>query len=182
MKRIVFNTCGALLLCTYSAWAQPAEKTDLQLFGDVAKAVNRYERFTIFDDVSATVKNGVVTLTGKVTQPYKRDDLLKRVTRVQGVTAAIGKIDVLPVSLWDEQLRFRIARTIYGNANFWNYGAGANPSIHIIVERGRVTLTGVVNNDVDRMLARSLVMHHGVFSVTNNLRTEAEARAELETM
>ena len=29
-----------------------------------------------------------------------------------------------------------------------------NPPIHIIVERGRVTLTGVVQSEVDRMLAR----------------------------
>ena len=29
----------------------------------------------------------------------------------------------------------------------------ANPPIHIIVEDGRVTLTGVVNSNVERMLA-----------------------------
>ena len=177
---------AALVLCAQSALAQPAaqptERKDLQLFNDVAKAVNRYDRFTIFDDVSAEVKDGVVTLTGKVTMPYKRDDLLKRVTKVDGVTAVIGKMDVLPVSQWDDQLRYRIARAIYGNANFWNYGASANPSIHIIVEHGRVTLSGVVQSEVDRMLARTLITQVGVMSVTNNLQTEAEARAQLEKM
>jgi hyperosmotically inducible protein len=79
-------------------------------------------------------------------------------------------------------LRYRIARAIYGNANFWNYGASANPSIHIIVEHGRVTLTGVVQSNVDRMLARSLVRQDGVLSVTNKLETEAEARERLEKM
>ncbi len=182
MKTIVFSMFAGLLLTAQTALAQPVEKTDLQLFNDVAKAVNRYERFTIFDDVSAEVKGGVVTLTGKVTEPYKRDDLLKRVTKVDGVNAVVSKVQVLPASLWDDQLRYRIARAIYGNANFWNYGASANPSIHIVVERGRVTLTGVVQSDVDRMLARTLVMQDGVLSVTNNLRTEAEARAELEKM
>lgn len=173
---------AVLLLSAHSAFAQPAPRKDLQLFNDVAKSVNRYDRFTIFDDVSAEVKDGVVTLTGKVTMPYKRDDLLKRVTKVDGVTAVISKMDVLPVSLWDDQLRYRIARAIYGNANFWNYGASANPSIHIIVEHGRVTLTGVVQSDVDRMLARSLVRQDGVLSVTNKLQTEAEARDRLEKM
>ncbi|MEQ1908592.1 MAG: BON domain-containing protein [Vicinamibacterales bacterium] len=173
---------AALLLSAHSAFAQPAPRKDLQLFNDVAKSVNRYDRFTIFDDVSAEVKDGVVTLTGKVTMPYKRDDIMKRVTRVDGVTAVISKMDVLPVSTWDDQLRYRIARAIYGNANFWNYGASANPSIHIIVEHGRVTLTGVVQSEVDRMLARSLVRQDGVLSVTNKLETEAEARDRLEKM
>ena len=70
-----------------------------------------------------------------------------------------------------EGLRHQIARAIYGNVHFWGYGASANPSIHIIVDRGRVTLTGVVQNDVERMLAASLVNEPGVFSVTNHLQT-----------
>ena len=44
---------AALLLCAQGALAQPAERKDLQVFNDVAKAVNRYEQFTIFDDISA---------------------------------------------------------------------------------------------------------------------------------
>jgi osmotically-inducible protein OsmY len=54
----------------------------------------------------------------------------------------------------------------------------ANPPIHIIVERGRVTLTGVVNSNVERMLARSLATGWGELSVTNELRTDAEVRME----
>ena len=56
----------------------------------------------------------------------------------------------------------------------------ANPPIHIVVENGRVTLTGAVNNNVERMLARSLAMTFGAFSVTNNLKTDAEVQAMLE--
>jgi hypothetical protein len=39
-----------------------------------------------------------------------------------------------------------------------------------------VTLSGVVMSEVDRMLARSLATIPGVFSVTNDLKTEAELR------
>ena len=85
-------------------------------------------------------------------------------------------IDVLPVSSSDEHLRRRIARAIYGNPSFWNYAAMAQPPIHIIVEHGRVTLTGVVNNNVERMLARSLATGYGELSVENALRTDAEVR------
>ena len=57
-----------------------------------------------------------------------------------------------------------------------------NPPLHIIVEGGRVTLDGVVNSNIDRMLARSIASGHGAFSVTNNLKTDAEVEAELETL
>ena len=87
---------------------------------------------------------------------------------------------MLPVSQFDDELRFRIARAIYGNSNFWRYGSMVNPPIHIIVENGRVTLEGVVNSNVDRMLARSIASSFDAFSVTNNLKTDAEAKAELE--
>jgi hyperosmotically inducible protein len=180
MKKRIGLLVASAVLCAQSVMAQPVERKDLQVFNDVAKAVNHYDRFTIFDDISAEVKNGVVTLEGKVTMPYKKTDIEKRVAKVDGVTTVVNKVDVLPVSMWDEQLRYRIARAIYGNANFWNYGASANPPIHIIVEHGRVTLSGVVQSNVERMLARSLVNQNGVFSVTNKLQTVAEARDQLE--
>ena len=96
------------------------------------------------------MKDGVVTLTGKVTMPYKRNDIEKRVAKVDGVRTVDNEITVLPVSQFDDELRYRIARSIYGNSNFWNYAIMANPPIHIVVEHGRVTLTGVVQSNVDR--------------------------------
>jgi osmotically-inducible protein OsmY len=56
----------------------------------------------------------------------------------------------------------------------------ANPPIHIIVEHSRVTLTGVVNSNVERVLARSLATQFGVLSVTNDLKTDEEMREALE--
>lgn len=171
---------AGLVLCAQGVLAQPTERKDLQVFNDVAKTVNHYDRFTIFDDIDAQVTNGVVTLQGKVTMPYKKDDIAKRVAKVDGVRQVIDKVDVLPVSISDDRLRYQIARAIYGNSHFWNYGASANPPIHIVVDRGHVTLTGVVQSDVERMLARSLVDQPGVFSVTNRLQTVAESRDQLE--
>jgi osmotically-inducible protein OsmY len=56
----------------------------------------------------------------------------------------------------------------------------ANPPIHIIVENGRVRLTGVVASEVERMLARSLATSFGAFSVTSELKTDAEMKALLD--
>ena len=47
---------------------------------------------------------------------------------------------------------------------------GTQPSIHIIVNNGNVTLTGVVDNNMDKNLAYIRANQvPGVFSVTNNL-------------
>lgn len=178
LARLV-STAALLLAFSVSAFAGDR---DLQIYRDISNRVLTYSRFTIFDSVHASVDEGIVTLTGKVTMPFKRDDIEKRVARVDGVREIHNRIEVLPVSIYDDELRYRIARSIYGNSSFWHYGAMANPPIHVIVERGRVTLEGVVNSNVERMLARSLATHSGAFSVTNNLKTDAEMRLALERM
>lgn len=170
----------AIVIAAVSTPAWAADRDNLQTFRDVQREVLRYPYFTIFDSIHLTAEDGVVTLTGKVTMAHKREDIAKRVARIAGVREVQNRIDVLPASLFDDELRVRIARAIYGNANFWQYGAMTNPPIHIIVERGRVTLEGVVHSHVDRMLARSIAGSFDAFSVTNNLKTDAEARAELE--
>lgn len=152
-------------------------RQDAALFREVVRQVNSYTRLTVFDDVGVQVEAGIVTLSGKVTAPYKRDQLASRVRKVPGLVALRNDISVLPVSQNDDELRYRIAGAIYGNPSFWEYAALANPPIHIIVEYGRVTLAGIVRTDVERVLARSLASVFGVRSITNELKTEAEIRA-----
>jgi osmotically-inducible protein OsmY len=173
---------AALVVLSLSAPAFAADKENLQLFRDVQRQVLRYPHFTIFDSVQAEVDNGVVTLVGKVTMPYKRTDIERRVVEINGVRKVRNQIEVLPVSQFDDDLRLGISRAIYGNSNFWNYASMVNPPIHIIVERGHVTLEGVVNSNVDRALARSLASGFTAFSITNNLKTDAEVDAELEKL
>ena len=171
---------AAALALMFAAPAFAADSDNLQLFRAVQKQVLQYPHFTIFDNVDVQVNDGAVSLTGKVTMPYKREDIEKRILKVAGVNRVDNHLDVLPVSQFDDELRLRIARSIYGNANFWNYGIMPNPPIHIVVEHGRVTLTGVVQSEVDRALARSLATQFGALSVTNALKTDAEMRDALE--
>jgi osmotically-inducible protein OsmY len=181
MTKRVLTFMAGFALVTSVAFADTGDKKDLQVFNDISKTVNRYTHFTVFDNVDASVKNGVVTLTGQVTMPFKRGDIERRVAKVDGVKQVNDKITVLPVSQFDDQLRYRIARAIYSNPNFWNYAIGPNQPIHIVVEHSRVTLEGVVLNDIDRAIARSIATNQfGVMSVKNNLKTEAEARDALE--
>ena len=176
------STCvvaAALLFGSAQAFAQ-GERKDLQVFNDIADQVNRYTQFTIFDSITASVDQGRVELTGWVTMPYKRDDIEKRVRRVDGVSVVENGIRVLPVSQFDDELRFRIARAIYGHSLFWNYANMANPPIHVVVNNGRVALEGVVQSNVERMMARSLASGFGAFEVRNELKTDAEVRDAIE--
>ena len=144
----------------------------------VVRSINTYPRFTIFDDLNVKVEAGAVTLSGKVTMPFKRDEIVRRVERLEGVRAVKDEIQVLPVSIFDDELRRKVSRAIYGNSAFWRYAAMINPPLHIVVENGRVTLTGVVATEVDRVLARSLATGLGELSVVNQLRTDAEVLQE----
>ena len=114
--------------------------------------------------------------------PYKKIDIEQRVHQAGPVERLVNRIVVLPVSQFDDDLRFRIARAIYSNPNFRPFASMVNPPIHVIVEHGRVTLEGVVNSQVDRMLARSIAANFLAFDVKNALKTEAEAKAELEKL
>jgi hyperosmotically inducible protein len=185
MKRAALSMVIALALLGGVAEARTdrgLDRAGYAVFNDVAREVRRYVHYTIFDDVNVTVENGTVTLTGAVTMPFKKDDIGKRAARVAGVAAVRNLITVLPVSTFDDDLRYRTARAIYGNPNFWSYAAMVNPPIHIIVQGGRVTLSGTVATDVDRMLARSLASSLGALSVTNALKTDAEVREQLEAI
>ena len=155
-------------------------RANLAVFKDVSSQVLGYVNFTVFDDISASVEDGIVTLTGHVTMPYKKEDIARRVSRVAGVNVVENKIQVLPVSIFDDELRFRIARAIYGNPSFWHYANMAQPPIHIVVKNGHVTLAGVVNSNVERALARSLAVGFGAFDVKNTLRTDDEMKGDLE--
>ncbi len=176
MKRTAAALVTTLMLVTTSAFAGQDVKRDHELFKDVADAVNTYVYYTIFDDVAAAVEGGVVTLTGRVTMGYKSNAIAKRVAEVEGVREVRDEIGLLPASQLDDELRYRIARRIYGHTNFVQYNSVHAP-IHIIVDHGRVTLKGVVTDNVERMQARALAVTTGAFTVTSELLTAAEAKA-----
>jgi hyperosmotically inducible periplasmic protein len=182
LRRIAALVAIAVMVSAGVARASSEERKDFQLFRAVADRVNRYDRMTIFDSIDIGVKDGVVTLTGDVTNPIKRDEIGKEVAKIDGVRTVKNNIAVLPVSPFDDQLRARLARSIYGNSNF-SSNRGAIPSIRIIVENGHVTLTGVVNSDFDRQLAQTIARQQsGVFSVKNELKTDAEMKAAREKL
>ena len=133
--------------------------------------------YTIFDDLAFHVDGSTVTLVGAVTNPTLKSDAGNVVKGIEGVTQVNNQIKVLPLSPMDWQIRRAEFRAIYGYPQIGDrYGHQALPSIHIIVENGHVTLEGVVANQGDKNLIgiRANTVPN-VFSVTNNLRVEAES-------
>ncbi len=129
----------------------------------VAEQVGRYTRFTIFDHTDINVNRGVVTLFGKVTESIKATELVRRASHVFGVREVRNRLEPLPASTSDDNLRAELADRIYRHPFLERYGRLRQPSIHIIVERGHVTLTGAVNSPNDRQTAGSIA--NGIFGV-----------------
>ena len=141
-----------------------------QLDSGYPQEILRYVFFTIYDDVNIGVGEGVVTLTGRVTWPFKATEIAERVSRVLGVQELRSEIQVLPVNTHDSRLRRVLAFRIYRDPLFAGLGNRVNPPIHIVVERGRVTLTGAVRSKVEKRKAEIIARStFGVFSVGNRL-------------
>lgn len=137
----------------------------------IAARLRSFVFYTVFDAVRFEVKNGVVTLMGQVTAPFKAHEMATLASRVQGVQAVRNEIKTLPASSSDDQLRQEIASRIYDNTTFSDYAIQSNPPIHIIVDNGQVTLDGVVRSQVEKMQAGIIARNtFGVFNVTNDLR------------
>lgn len=146
-------------------------ESDQKVAEEVAKAVNRYPNFTIYDDVSLEIDEGAVTLHGRVTMPYKSEEIGTRVSKVLGVQSVENRIETLPVNIGDQRLRAALLYRIYGDSLFREYASRANPPIHIVVERGRVALTGAVRSEVEKRKAEHIARSTlGVFAVENRLQ------------
>lgn len=133
--------------------------------------------YGVFDDLAYSVNGTQVTLTGAVVNPSTKSDAVGYVKHIKGVTSVVDNIKVLPPSSMDFQIRRAEYRSIFGYAGLYRYAMGANPSIHIIVDMGHVTLVGYVSNEGDLRAAdiRANAVP-GVFSVTNNLQIAGTQR------
>ena len=148
---------------------------------DVAQQI-RHEISTlpfsgIWDWIEAEMRSdGTVVLSGDVTRPSTKDDAESRIRRIEGISNVIDDIRVLPLSRADDEIRLGVYRSLFNaNSTLSGYALGSNPSIHIIVENGKVTLKGVVSDTMDKQLATLGANGvFGVFNVDNQLRLESE--------
>jgi hyperosmotically inducible protein len=153
-------------------------RTAYEIREDVRKTILRYVYYGIFDSVELAVSDaGVVRLEGSVLDSRRQRDIERRVAKVAGVRAIENGIRVQSVSAFDDRLRYQLARAIYGDPRFVHYGARANPPVHIIVERGRVTLTGYVASPVEQAMLGHIARGVLSFGVENRVEVDG-ARPE----
>ncbi len=127
-----------------------AGESDQDVAQGVARRIRRYVFYTVFDNVTVHVQNGVVTLDGQVTSPYKKREMGNLVERVPGAQTLQNDLQVLPTSIYDDELREVIASRIYNDGLFFNYALEPTPPIHIIVDNSHVTLVGIVRSKMER--------------------------------
>ena len=139
--------------------------------------------YSVFDYLAFSYDKGIVTLMGYAYRPSLKDDAVRAVKRAPGVDQVVDKIEVLPVSPNDDEIRWKTYYAIYrdpflskyapgggmlwghrhalGGAGLRSFAGGMFPGmepagdypIHIIVKNGRITLLGVVDNETDKMVA-----------------------------
>ena len=185
MKRIYKSVAAlfaAFLLSTSiitvsarAAKANTPDQVDTQLSKSVRHELRMLPYYGVFDNLAYQINGSTVTLYGQVVRPSTRSDAARSVARIKGVTQVINKIEVLPLSSFDDRVRYQTYRAIANTGGLHRYLRGTNPSLHIVVNRGHVTLTGVVSSRADSQLAYMAANGvFGAFSVTNDLQVEGD--------
>jgi len=139
--------------------------------------------YGVFDFLSFKYDKGTVDLMGYAYRPTLKSDAERAVKRVGGVDMVNDQVEVLPVSMNDDDLRWKTYYAIYrdpflsryapGGGMLWGHRhpfasgrlfpmgpsrfPGTEPAgdypIHIIVNDGHITLMGVVDNQNDKTVA-----------------------------
>jgi hyperosmotically inducible periplasmic protein len=150
-------------------------ESDVQL----TAALNRklyYDRLAqdnVFNYVTASAENGVVTLSGAMRNEFDRDSALSLVDNTIGVKDVIDNIKVAPVSIFDDQIRISALRAIYRDPVLSRYAIDPAKPIRIVVDRGHLSLCGTVASAMDKQIADIRASQvFGAFTVQNNLQVE----------
>ena len=149
---------------------QLAERLGRKLAYDPYSGYGRYSSGPLFNHLTATVRNGVVILGGEVRNESARDYAQSVTENEKGVQDVQNHIRVLPTSIFDDDIRVRAARAIYGDSVLSRYANDPGAPIRIVVENGHITLYGVVSNRMDSQVAEIRARGvSGAFSVENRL-------------
>lgn len=166
----------SVMLASVSAVSAQSTRSRDRLVRQVRHELVMLPYYGVFDNLVYRVEGSKVVLLGQVTRPTLKSDAERVVKDIEGVESVENRIEVLPLSTHDDQIRRATYRAIYGKTGLDRYALQAVPPIHIIVKSGNVTLEGVVGSEADKNLAGIAANGvSGVFSVTNNLRVEGDS-------
>jgi len=178
--RIAVGVVGTVvMLVALSGVARADEKSTVE---EIRKELMQLPYYGVFDYLAFKYDKGTVTLMGYAYALGLKRDAERAVKRVAGVDQVVDKVEELPASPMDDELRWKVYYAIYrnpflsryapGGGLLWGshraYGPGfhglsgglfpgmepvGDYPIHIIVKNLRVTLLGVVDNESDKTVA-----------------------------
>ncbi len=201
--RVAAAVVGVALVLT---GAQPLlgadEKSSVE---EIRKELLQLPYYGVFDFLAFSYDKGTVTLMGYAYHSTLKRDAARGAKRASGVDQVIDKIEELPVSQFDDEVRWRTYYAIYrdpflsryapGGGMLWGhrhpFGAGFHAMsprrfpgmeplgdypLHIIVKHGTITLLGVVDSEGDKTVAGMRAREvPGSFGVENELAVEKSA-------
>lgn len=194
LNRISFAAAAMSVgLVSLAAQTAPADVTVQRMARSIQKEIVTLPNYGVFDDLNFGIRaDGGVVLRGFASRPTLKDSAERVVKGIEGVTAVENKIQVLPLSPNDDRIRAGVYARVYGHTALSRYNPnrgvprffslamaaggitndpplGFHP-IHIIVNNGNVTLTGVVDNSGDKAIAGIQANSTpGAFTVDNDI-------------
>jgi len=148
--------------------AQTARRYDTAI---QTQAAQQLAKKTAFKSVTASVEDGIVTLTGSVDLYQQRLDAAKAIRKAENVQGVRNQIVVAGKTVSDTDLTAQLDRKLYydriGYDNVFNY-------VTAEVQNGVATLNGEVRLGYDRDSALALVSSTpGVKDIVNNIDVES---------
>lgn len=163
----------AFSFVSINAQGLSAGKVQTDLGRQVEKKILSLPYYEVFDYIDYSIDGSTVTLTGKVRNATNKPSAESAVKRIAGVERVVNNIEVLSPGSFDEQLRRNLYARLHNSGGLSSYLWPVNPDVRLIVDRGHITLEGMVRNRGDFNLMN--ITASGVpmsFSVTNNLKIE----------
>ena len=197
--RIMLVVSAALVL----SGARPSVEADAKSSVEaIRQELLQLPYYGVFDFLAFSYDKGTVTLMGYAYHGTLKHDAARAAKRASGVDQVIDKVEELPVAPIDDELRWKTYYAIYrdpflsryapGGGVLWGHRhpfsddfhpmsftrfPGMEPlgdyPLHLIVNRGTITLLGVVDSEADKTVAGLRARGvPGAFGVENELVVE----------
>jgi osmotically-inducible protein OsmY len=169
LARKTSNSQGVRNLITVAGPNLPDAQLEQKLDKKLTYVREGYD--STFDYFAIGVKDGVVTVEGQDRTGVGRDEAMADIANMPGVKDVIDNVSIEPVSPFDDSVRLRTLRAIYGDSVLSKYAIDPARPIRIIVLNGHVTLYGSVDSTMDKNIAGIRANGvFGAFSVENKLQ------------
>ncbi len=124
MQRLFSLSCSAMLLVALFPAPTRSQAGDTATIEEIRKALLRLPYYGAFDFLAFTYEKGVVTLMGYDYRGGLKGDAERAVKRVAAVKEVANKVEILPVSQNDDELRWRVFYAIYNDPFLSRYAPG----------------------------------------------------------